>query len=158
MSESKSRLEKVNYMFERALETAQDSPMDLINLLASDAKFVWRSRGDGVEDITQQEFYNLYIQETSGLVPQEIIETLFKLYKLAEDEKHAYAHLFLSIRESVKIRTRITIDGNIKRKKFSILYTRPLMALMRRCLRKSILQNRHRQFCWGRKERSIRLA
>jgi len=119
MSESKSRLDKVHYMFERALETAQDSPIDLINLLASDAKFVWQSRGDGVEDITQQEFYNLYIQETSGLVPQEMIETLFKLYKLVEDEKHAYAQLFKSIRERVKIRTRITIDGNIKRKEFS---------------------------------------
>jgi len=119
MSESKSKLDKVHYMFERALETAQDSPADLINLLALDAKFVWQSRGDGVEGITQQEFYNLYIQETSGLVPQEMIETLFKLYKLAEDEKPAYAQLFKSIRESVKIRARITIDGNIKRKKFS---------------------------------------
>jgi len=119
MSKSKSRLEKVNYMFERSLETVPDSPMDLINLLAADAKYVWLSREEGVEDITQQEFYNLYIQETSGLLPQEMIELLFSLYKLAEDEKPAYAHLFLSIRERVKIRSLITIDENIKRKESS---------------------------------------
>ncbi len=116
MSESKSKLEKVNYMFERSLETVPDSPIDLINLLAADAKYVWLSREDGVEDITQQELYNLYIQEISGLLPQEMIEIFFKLYKLAKDEKPAYAHLFLSIRENVKIRSHITIDENIKRK------------------------------------------
>jgi len=119
MSESKSKLEKVSYMFKRSLETVPDSPIDLINLLALDAKHVWLGREDGVEDITEQEFYNLYIQETSGLLPQEMIEIFFKLYKLAEDEKPAYADLFLSIRERVKIRSLITIDENIKRKESS---------------------------------------
>ena len=66
MSESKSRLEKVNYMFERALETAQDSPMDLINLLASDAKFVWRSRGDLLEPRNPEQVRGKASGDTGG--------------------------------------------------------------------------------------------
>ena len=109
MSESKSKLEKVNYMFERSLEVVPDSPIDLINLLASDAKYVWLRRDDGVEDITQQEFYNLYIKAIAEELPQEVVNFLYESYKLSETQEHRFSEILERIRKRVRVLTGMTI-------------------------------------------------
>jgi len=120
MSESKSRLEKVNYMFERSLETVPDSPIDIMQILAFNATCKWALMViDNGEDISisQTEFYKHYTEVINEVLTEDVINKYYELYK--DHNRITAPGLVQEIINKINVRVAMTIHEEHKQKQIT---------------------------------------
>jgi len=120
MSESKSRLGKIKYIFEMALGKTPDSPIDIIQILAFNATCKWAlmviNNGEDIS-ISQTEYYKHYIEAIDEVLTDDVINKYYELYK-NHDTITAPA-VVQEITDIINVRVGLIINENIKRKESS---------------------------------------
>jgi len=121
MREGKSRLEKVNYMFERSLGTVPDSPIDIIQILAFKATCSWALMvidNGGDPAISQTEYYKHYIEVIEEVLTEDRINKYYELYK--DHNRITAPGLVQEITNKINVRVAMTIHEEQKHKQKQI--------------------------------------
>ena len=121
MSESKSRLGKIKYIFEMALAKTPDSPIDIIQILAFNATCKWAlmviNNGEDIS-ISQTEFYKHYIEAINEVLTEDVINKYYELYK--DHNRITAPGLVQEITNKINVRVAITIHEEHKQKQKQI--------------------------------------
>jgi len=110
MSESKSRLEKIKYIFEMALSKTPDSPIDIIQVLAFNATCKWSlmviNNGEDIS-ISQTEYYRHCIEAIDEVLTEDVIKKYYELYK--DHNKITLPEIVQEITNKIPVRVALTI-------------------------------------------------